>query len=252
MTLAIDLTGQTAFITGAANGIGAQLVKAFLQAGANVAGFDIQTPTAQNNFTHYAQQRQQSLTYTQVDTSVRADIQDALLQQISALGGVDILVNNVGVSIVKPFLEVTEEEWARLFAINVNSTFYCCQGVIPTMQQQQRGCIINIASELAYLGRAEFVPYTASKGAIVSMTRSLAQEFAPNIRINGIAPGPCDTDMLRKELQTPEQLEKELALPLGRFAQPQEIAASAVFLASDLAGYYCGDILSPNGGSLMR
>jgi 3-oxoacyl-[acyl-carrier protein] reductase len=120
------------------------------------------------------------------------------------------------------------------------------------MLEKKRGCIINIASELAYLGRAEFTSYTASKGAILSLTRSLAREFAPTIKVNGIAPGPCDTDMLRAEIDTPEQWEKEIDLPLGRVSRPEEIAMTAVFLASDFASYYCGETLSPNGGSLMR
>ena len=120
------------------------------------------------------------------------------------------------------------------------------------MLEKEQGCIINIASELAYLGRAQFAPYTASKGAILSLTRSLAREFAPAIRVNGIAPGPCDTDMLRGEIDTPEQWEKEIDLPLARVSRPEEIAMTAVFLASGFASYYCGETLSPNGGSLMR
>ena len=120
------------------------------------------------------------------------------------------------------------------------------------MLERGSGCIINMASELGYLGRAQFAPYTASKGGIITLTRSLAREFAPAIRVNAIAPGPCETDMLRAEIQTEAQLQAEMDLPMQRLATPEDIAGTAVFLASDYASYYCGDVLSPNGGSLMR
>jgi 3-oxoacyl-[acyl-carrier protein] reductase len=120
------------------------------------------------------------------------------------------------------------------------------------MLEKGGGCIINIASELGYLGRAGFTPYTAAKGGMITLTRSMAREFAPTIRVNAIAPGPCDTEMLRSEIKTPEQMERELDIPMQRFGRPGEIAATAVFLASEHAGFYCGDVLSPNGGSLMR
>jgi 3-oxoacyl-[acyl-carrier protein] reductase len=120
------------------------------------------------------------------------------------------------------------------------------------MLQNGHGCIINVASELAYLGRDRYTAYTEAKGGVVTFTRSLAREFAPQIRVNAIAPGPTDTEMLASELTTPGLLEKEIDIPMRRFASPAEIAASAVFLASDEAGFYCGEVLSPNGGALMR
>jgi 3-oxoacyl-[acyl-carrier protein] reductase len=114
------------------------------------------------------------------------------------------------------------------------------------------GCIINVASELAYLGRDRYSAYTAAKGGVLSLTRSLAREFAPRIRINALAPGPTDTAMLASELTTPALAQQERDIPLRRFATAGEIAASAVFLASDQAAFYCGEVLSPSGGALMR
>jgi 3-oxoacyl-[acyl-carrier protein] reductase len=254
MTTVIDLGGQLALVTGGVKGIGDSMAKAFLDAGADVLVFDIAPPEKSTSLVDYARQQGRDITYSQVDTSDGEAVRDALASFCAAGSDntVDILVNNTGISMVKPFLELAEQDWDRLFDVNVKSVFHCCQAVLPLMLQKERGCIINIASELAYLGRAGFVPYTASKGAIVSLTRSLAREFAPTIRVNGIAPGPCDTDMLRAEISTPQQWEREIDLPLGRVSSPEEIAMTAVFLASDFASYYCGEILSPNGGSLMR
>ncbi len=254
MTTVMDLSGQTALVTGAAKGIGAAIAKAFLDAGADVLVFDIAVPDASNSLVDYALQQQRCIRYYPVDTSSGAAVRSALADfcRTSNIPCVDILVNNTGISRVKPFLELTEADWDDMFNTNVKSVFHCCQAVLPSMLAQGQGCIINIASELAYLGRAQFVHYTASKGAIVSLTRSLAREFAPAIRVNGIAPGPCDTDMLRAEIATPEQWEKEIDLPLRRVSRPDEIAMTAVFLASRFATYYCGETLSPNGGSLMR
>ncbi|MCB1703220.1 MAG: SDR family NAD(P)-dependent oxidoreductase [Halioglobus sp.] len=254
MSTAMDLSGQTALVTGAVKGIGAAIAKAFLEAGADVLVFDIAVPDASTSLAAYAGQLGRTIHYCQVDTSSRSAVRSALQACLRATdaGAVDILVNNTGISRVTPFLELTEADWDAMFNTNVKSVFHCCQAVLPSMLERGRGSIINIASELAYLGRARFVPYTASKGAILSLTRSLAREFAPAIRVNGIAPGPCDTDMLRAEISTSEQWESEIDLPLRRVAQPEEIAMTAVFLASGFATYYCGETLSPNGGALMR
>ena len=115
-----------------------------------------------------------------------------------------------------------------------------------------RGVIVNVVSELAYLGRANYAAYTAAKGGLVSLTKTLARELAPAIRVNAVAPGPTDTPMLASELTTPALREREVDIPMRRLARPEEIAAAAVFLASDQASFFCGEVVSPNGGALMR
>jgi 3-oxoacyl-[acyl-carrier protein] reductase len=169
---------------------------------------------------------------------------------IAAEGRLDCLVNNAAIVQVKPFLELEEEDWDRVLTTNLKSVFLTCRAVLPQMQKQGSGVVINLASELAYLGRALYAPYTAAKGGVISLTRSLAREFAPAIRVNGIAPGPVDTPMLRSEMALTGA--DETTIPAGRLGRPEEIAATAVFLASDAAGFFHGEILSPNGGSLMR
>jgi 3-oxoacyl-[acyl-carrier protein] reductase len=169
---------------------------------------------------------------------------------VSTEGRIDCLVNNAAIVQVKPFLELEEEDWDRMLTTNLKSVFLTCRAVLPQMQRQGAGVVINLASELAWLGRASYAPYTASKGGVIALTRSLAREFAPEIRVNGIAPGPVDTPMLRSEMALTDA--DETTIPAGRLGRPEEIAAAAVFLASDAAGFFYGEIISPNGGALMR
>lgn len=244
----IDLSNKTVLVTGAGKGIGYAIALAFAEAGANVVINDVQSPEDLDSFLEPFSQTCGNARFHKADVSQRG----AVSAMVKEAGPIDILVNNAGISAPKAFLDHSDEDWDQTLNINLKSVFICCQEVLPDMLSKQSGVIINIASELGYLGCAGFAAYTASKGAMITLTRSLAREFAPDIRINAIAPGPCDTDLLRAEINSPEQLEQELDLPLRRFATPNEIASSAVFLASEYASYYCGDVLSPNGGSLMR
>jgi len=247
-----DMSNKTVLVTGAGKGIGRAIALAFAQSGARVAINDHEIPEDLSELLGQCTEAADEAIFCQADVSQADAVAEMVAQVSDELGTIDVLVNNAGISRPKPFLELTEADWNQTLDINLKSVFLCSQQVLPAMQEKGEGCIINIASELGYLGRAEFAPYTASKGGIITLTRSLAREFAPTIRINAIAPGPCDTEMLHSEINTPEQMERELDIPMQRFGRPEEIAATAVFLASEHAGFYCGDVLSPNGGSLMR
>ena len=247
-----DLSNKTVLVTGAGKGIGRAIALACAQAGASVAINDRDVPEDLAEFLEHCMQTAPQAIFCEADVSRRDEVVDMVERVIDECGPIDILVNNAGISRPKPFLELTEADWDQTLNVNLKSVFLCSQQVLPLMMEKGGGCIINIASELGYLGRAGFASYTASKGGIITLTRSMAREFAPAIRINAIAPGPCDTEMLRSEIKTPEQMERELDLPMGRFATPEEIAGTAVFLASGHASFFCGDVLSPNGGSLMR
>jgi 3-oxoacyl-[acyl-carrier protein] reductase len=168
-----------------------------------------------------------------------------------ALGPIDVLVNNAGIILEKPLTETAEEEWDRLLTVDLKSVFLVTRAVLPGMQAQGRGAIVNIASDLGILGRANFTAYCAAKAGVIGLTRALAREVAPHIRVNAVAPGAVNTSMVSPELMSAESLAQELAVPQGRIAEPHEIAASVVFLASDLARFYCGQVLGPNGGSVM-
>lgn len=234
-----DFTGRTVLVTGAAKGIGRAIAKAFADSGARVAVNDLRQP------------EDLPLPFFPADVGRGADVQAMFAAVRDQLGPVDVLINNAGISAPKGFLELTEDDWDSVLNTNLKSMFLCCQAALPDMLQRG-GAIVNLASELAYLGRARFAPYAASKGGVLSLTRSLAREFAPQVRVNAIAPGPVDTDMLRGEIRTPEELAAEMDLPMRRLGRPGEIAGTALLLASEHGSFYCGDVLSPNGGALMR
>jgi 3-oxoacyl-[acyl-carrier protein] reductase len=188
---------------------------------------------------------------------VRADVAEEaqvlkLFVAISGrLRGLDILVNNAGILIEKPLLETTAEDFDRLIGVNLRGAFLVGREALRVMAGQGEGRVINIASELAYLGRENCSVYCASKGGILSMTRAWAREFAPGILVNAIAPGPTDTPMLGAEFTSPATLAKEAQNPLGRIGRPDEIAAAAVFLAGPGATFMTGQCVSPNGGAVM-
>ncbi len=249
MSVQIDLAGKRALVTGAATGIGRAIAMGLARAGAAVVVNHLGSPAAAEEVV--AGCGAPSLA-VEADVSRAADVERLLATTLAALGGIDILVNNAAVVLVKPFLEITEDEWEHVLATDLKSVFLCCRAALPAMLAQQDGCIINVASELGYLGRAQYAPYTAAKGGVIALTRSLAREFAPVVRVNGIAPGPTLTPMLESELALTGALAAETAIPAGRLGRPEEIAATAVFLASTHAAFYHGEMLSPNGGALMR
>jgi 3-oxoacyl-[acyl-carrier protein] reductase len=138
-----------------------------------------------------------------------------------------------------------------MLVTDLKSVFLMSQAFLPGMVARQQGVIINIASDLGLLGRAMYAPYCAAKAGVIGLTKSLAREFAPHIRVNAIAPGPVNTAMVSLQSMSAESIAKELEIPQARFAEPEEIANTALFLASDMALFYCGQVLGPNGGSVM-
>jgi 3-oxoacyl-[acyl-carrier protein] reductase len=247
-----DIRNKAVLVTGAASGIGRAIAVAFAEQGARVA-INHAGRTQDALITAQAVDQAGGLPLViEADVSQREQVRGMVAEVIYRFGGIDVLVNNAGIVLVKPFLETTPDDWQQVIDIDLTSVFHTCQAVLPHMLANAGGCIINVASELAFLGRDRYCAYTAAKGGVVTLTRSLAREFAPTIRVNALAPGPTDTAMLASELTTPELVARETDIPLRRIADPREIAGTAVFLASDQASFYCGDTLSPNGGALMR
>lgn len=247
----LSLAGRTALVTGASTGIGRAIALAFAQAGAKVI------------INHLGREGQAREAVQEIEAlgarawAVEADVSRAsdvarMAEQIQRdCGLVDVLVNNAGIIQEKPFLETTEDDWDRMLSTDLKSVFLTSRAFLPAMVARKAGVIINIASDLAVLGRAQYAPYCAAKAGVLGLTRSLAREFAPAIRVNAIAPGPVNTAMVSLEAMSPEWMAKELDIPQHRVAEPQEIAATALFLASDLSRFYCGQVLGPNGGSVM-
>lgn len=237
-----SLKGKRALVTGAAQGIGRAIADALLDAGANVAMLDkAGIPDAPAN-----------ALALEADVLREADVQAAMAEVQKELGELDVLVNNAGVLLERGLLNCTLADFDWVIGVNLRGPFLVGREAIRMMVDQGAGGrIINISSELAYLGREDFSLYCASKSGVLGLTRSWAREFAPNILVNAVAPGPTNTAMLDIESMSPEWREKETTIPLGRIATPDEIAKVVTFLAGPDASFITGQCYQVNGGAVM-
>jgi 3-oxoacyl-[acyl-carrier protein] reductase len=252
----LSLQGRSALVTGAASGIGRATAQLLAQAGASVVVNHVGRADEAQSLVDQIVSSDGKAWAMEADVSKAQEVADmvaqlAQLQRSQATGPIDILVNNAGIIQEKPFLDTTEADWDRMLDVDLKSVFLMCHALLPGMLERGHGVVVNIASDLGVLGRANFAPYCAAKAGVIGLTRSLAREFAPTIRVNAIAPGPVDTAMLSPDSMSADTLALELDIPQHRFAKPEEIAATALFLASDLSRFYCGQVLGPNGGSVM-
>ena len=245
------LAGKSAIVTGAASGIGRAIAVALSQEGCSLCLVDRAPLDKITAVVDAIAAAGGSALAVQADVADEGQVISAVANAASQLGNIDIVVNNAGILIEKPLLETTAGDFDAVIAVNLKGSFLDGREALRHMVKQRSGRVINIASELAYLGRANTSLYCASKGGIISMTRSWAREFAPEILVNAIAPGPTDTAMLEADSTPPETLAKETDIPLGRIAQPEEIAGAAVFLAGPGATFITGQCISPNGGAVM-
>ena len=247
----LSLTGRTALVTGAATGIGRAIAAAMAEAGATVIVNHLGRAQEAAQAVEAIAAAGGSAWAVEADVSDSAAVRRMAAECLDRAGRLDILVNNAGILLEKPFLETTEADWDLVLATDLKSVFLCCRAFLPALLARPGGNIVNVASELGYLGRAGFAAYAAAKAGVITLTRSLAREFAPALRVNAIAPGPVDTAMLSLDQMSAQARAKEAAIPMGRVGRVEEVAATAVFLASDHASFYCGQTLSPNGGALM-
>ncbi|MFW5331953.1 SDR family NAD(P)-dependent oxidoreductase [Hydrogenophaga sp. ZJX-1] len=252
MSFSVSLQGQTALITGAATGIGRATALLLAQAGARVVVNHLGQDAEAASLVQAIEAAGGQAMALSADVSDASAVQRLVDEAIAACGALHILVNNAGIIQEKAFLDTTEADWDRMLGSDLKSVFLMCRAVLPGMVARGSGAIVNIASDLGILGRERYAPYCTAKAGVIGLTRSLAREFAPHqIRVNAIAPGPVATAMVSLEHMSAEWVEKELAIPQHRLGAPEEIAATALFLASDLSRFYCGQVLGPNGGSVM-
>lgn len=249
----IDLNGQKALITGGSRGIGRATALLFARAGSDVAiNYLTRKKEAEGVGTEIERLGQECLVF-KADVSVKKEVEAFVRSVIEKWGQIDILVNNAGIWTYGEMGSMTEEVWKETMKINLDGVFYACNAVIPFMKKNKKGAIINVSSTAAVRGEAFHSHYAASKGAVVSLTKSLAAELAAyNIRVNCIAPGWVDTDMCSEVFEDPsfrEQVQK--SIPLKRIPPPEDIAGPILFLASDLSRHITGEVLNVNGGSVL-
>jgi 3-oxoacyl-[acyl-carrier protein] reductase len=245
------LSGKTAIVTGAAKGIGRGIAEAFANEGADVAIVDIASADQAQPALEAIRQAGRKALFVHTDVANEQQVRTMVETVLGAFGHIDILVNNAGIFTQGLVEDLPVADWDRVLNVNLRGTFLCTHFVLPHLLKQGGGRIINIASQLGYIGGVEVAHYCASKGGVIAFTKALAREVATrNVLVNGIAPGPILTDLLASE--TEEWKSAKLAeLPIGRFGEVHEVAPTAVFLASDDASYYVGQILGPNGGDVM-
>ena len=251
------LQGKTALITGGASGIGRATALLFAREGAAVAIADL-NKAAGNSLVDEIRTGGGRALFTPVDVSRAADCHRMVEHTVHEFGGVHILINNAGIIRRASVTDLSEEDWDRVMDVNVKSMFLMSREVIPIMARAGGGSIINMASGWGLSGGPNAAVYCASKGAVVLLTKAMAVDHGPqNIRVNCICPGDTDTAMLRHEAQQlGEREERFLAesarRPLGRLGKPEDIAQSALYLASDAASFVTGTALVVDGGGLAR
>lgn len=242
---------RVAFVTGGSRGIGRAVVRQLAEDGYAVGINYIQAEAKARELAEELTVQGCRAMAVQADVADREAITGAIRQVEAAFGPVSLLVNNAGISEQQLFQDVTPEFWQRIFAVNVTGAYNAIQAVLPHMIREQNGCIVNISSIWGRRGAACEVSYSATKAAIIGLTRSLAMEVAPSgVRVNCVAPGVIHTDMVEVlGEETKEMLVEQT--PMGRLGRPGDIAQAVSFLASDRASFITGQVLTADGGFIV-
>lgn len=243
---------KTVLVTGASRGIGASIAVAFAQQGcAVVINYNNSKEKAENLAKIILDSYKVPALAVKCDVSDYNQVQKMFDTVNDSLGGVDVLINNAGISSQKLFTDLLPEDWKNTMSINLDSMFYCCKLALPYMISKKSGVIINISSMWGQAGASCEVHYSTAKAGVIGLTKALAKEVAPSgIRVNCIAPGVIMTDMMSSfDEQTLNELKEET--PLQKLGTPKNIADAAVFLASSKAEFITGQILGVNGGFVI-
>jgi len=238
------LKEKRVLITGGASGIGAATAARFLEEGAQVCILD-RDAKACEALRHQLPRISEAII---ADVTDLMQVEAAFAEAVRAMGAVDVLINNAGVSIRHNFLDITPEEWDKVIAVNLTGVFYVAQTAARHMWQRGAGIILQTASTNGIMGYPNYADYNATKAAVIELTKSMALELAPKVRVCAIAPGYVLTPMQRAEYTDAMLEEVNQKIPLRRHAKPEEIAALFAFLASDDAAYATGHVYTLDGG----
>lgn len=246
------LKDKTALITGGARGIGGTTAFLFAKEGAKVGILDIREEGLRK-IKDQAKKKGIALRTFVGDVSKKDQIESVMQQFVQEFGRIDVLVNNAGIAISRPFLEKTVEDWKKTLEVNLIGIFVCSQVAARYMLEQESGKIINISSirGIDHCGREGIMDYSASKAAVISLTKTMAKELAPHVNVNTVAPGHTNTEMIKS---LPEEIRKNMieGSYLKRLAKPQEIAKAILFLASNDADFITGQLLLVDGGFSLK
>ncbi len=248
----IDLTGHRVVVTGGSRGIGAACCRLFAKAGAAVMiqylASDERALEILKELRRISDAPHSAFRCDVTDESQVGDLFDAVEARWDGLDG---LVNNAGVWVHDPLSELRPDRLQATFAVNVVGPFLCARCALPMLRQSKDASIVNISSTAGQRGEAFYSAYAASKGALISATKSWSSELAPEIRVNAVAPGWVDTDMTSEALAGPYRDQVVASIPLQRIATPEDVAGAVLFLSSPLARHITGEILNVNGGSVL-
>jgi 3-oxoacyl-[acyl-carrier protein] reductase len=249
----IDLAGKVALITGGSRGIGASCSILFAKSGCDIAFTYKSNKLAADKIKSQVEALGRKCLPVKCEISSFADVKNCIKEIIEYYSKIDILVNNAGIWTYGEIGNMEQLTWQETMNVNLNSVYYFCNEVVPFMKKHNYGRIINVTSTAGQRGEAYHSHYAASKGAVISFTKSLSSELAKdNILVNSVAPGWVDTDMCNDVFSDKEYKEQvKKGIPIGRIPTPDDIAGPILFLASDLARHITGEILNVNGGSVL-
>ena len=242
------LNGKKALVTGGSRGIGREIVLAFLREGASVWYIDLAEGDSLSEYQSIAAEHGATAGFREANVADEQSVTQAVEAVLKEAGGLDVLVNNAGITRDNLLFRMTAQEWNDVLAVNLTSAFFTSRLVVRQMAKQRSGAVINVASIVGIIGNGGQANYSASKAGMIGLTKSMAREVSGrNVRINAVAPGFINTKMTQA-LNEEQQNALKTQIPMGRIGEPAEVASVIVFLASDLASYLTGQVIHVTGG----
>ena len=245
-----NLSSKSAIVTGGSKGLGEAMAQALAEAGADVLITSRHQDEVEATAASIRSATGQRIIGVQADVTKRDDVEAMVQRALTEFGKIDVLVNNAGINIRKPLLELSDDEWQQVMNVNLTGPMLCARAVGKHMIERRSGKVINISSTLGVIGIPGRTPYASTKGGLIQFTRTLALEWAAyNVNVNAICPGPFATPLNRMLLENPEVREQFISkVPLGRFAEPKELGGAVIFLASDASSFMTGSCVFVDGG----